>query len=92
MAINQQSIELHIEELVLHGFTPGQRYQVAADIQMELSRLFAERGLPASFNGGFHIDQLNAGSLQANNVADKTSAGSRIAGAIYNSFLPSNKK
>lgn len=92
MAINQQSIELHIEELVLHGFAPGQRYQVAAGLQMELNRLFAEKGLPASFNGGFHIDQLNAGSFLANDTADNTSAGNRIAGAVYNSFMPTDKK
>jgi hypothetical protein len=87
MAINKQSIEVNIDELVLHGFSPLERYQVAADLQMELSRLFTEKGLPASFNNAVSIGRLNAGSFQFNNENKKISTGSQIAGSVYNSLM-----
>lgn len=92
MAINKQTIEVNIDELVLHGFSPLERYQIAADLQMELTRLFTERGLPASFNSGVMIDRLNAGSFQYGNGNKKTSTGSQIAGSVYDSFAADNNK
>ena len=92
MAVNKQTIELHIEELVLHGFSPAQRYQIAAELQLELTRLFTEKGLPQSFNNAVNIQQLNAGSFQLNDTNKKNSAGSQIASLAYDSFLAGNKK
>lgn len=91
MAINKQTIEVNIDELVLHGFSPLERYQVAADLQAELSRLFTEKGLPLSFNNAVMIERLNAGSFQFNKDNKKVSAGSQIAGSVYNSFIADNK-
>ena len=44
-------IELHIEELVLHGFAPGDRHPIGDAVEHELIRLFAEQGLPSLLNG-----------------------------------------
>jgi hypothetical protein len=90
MAINKQTIEVNIDELVLHGFSAFERYQIAADLQMELTRLFTERGLPASFNNAVRIDSLNAGSFQFSDNK-KTSTGLQIAGSVYDSFAVNNK-
>jgi hypothetical protein len=37
------SIELHIEELVLHGFAPADRYLIGGALERELARLLAAR-------------------------------------------------
>ena len=37
-------IELHIEELVLHGFAARDRQRIAAAVQLELSRLMGTAG------------------------------------------------
>jgi len=92
MAINKQAIEVNIDELVLHGFPAGERYQVAADLQMELTRLFTEKGLPASFNSAVMIERLNAGSFQFNNENKKVSPGSQIASSVYDSFTVNHNK
>jgi len=92
MAINKQTIEVNIDELVLYGFSLHERYQIATDLEMELTRLFTEKGLPASFNNAVSIDRLNAGSFQFDNGHKKTSAGSQIAGSVYNSFAADNNK
>ena len=38
------NIELHIEELVLHGFSPRDRDAIGEAVQRELTRLFVEQG------------------------------------------------
>lgn len=39
------NVELHIEQLVLHGFAPSDRYRIGAAIQQELARLLAQQGI-----------------------------------------------
>jgi len=39
-------IEVHIEELILEGFAPGDRWRVGAAVQEELGRLFSRQGVP----------------------------------------------
>src|SRR3712207_3298477 len=57
------NIELHIEELVLHGFAPGDRYRIGEAVQRELARLFAEQGVPPSLVGGGEVAHLDGGSF-----------------------------
>ena len=42
---NARSIELHIEELLLHSFSPGDQYHIGEAVEQELSRLLADRGV-----------------------------------------------
>jgi len=84
--MNQQ-VEIYIDELILHGFQPGERYQVAAAVESELYRLFTENGVPASIRQGGNIPSLNAGSFQRNNAP-----GMQIAGSVYNALANTGKK
>ena len=40
--------ELNIEELVMHGFTPGDRHRIGEAVEQELTQLLADRGVPQS--------------------------------------------
>ena len=40
--MNRGPIHLHIDELVLEGFEPSQRHQIADAVQQELARLLEE--------------------------------------------------
>ncbi|MEO8353231.1 MAG: hypothetical protein ABI680_15995 [Chthoniobacteraceae bacterium] len=44
-----REIDVHIEELVLHGFDPHSRWSVADALENQLRGLLAERGLPAAW-------------------------------------------
>jgi hypothetical protein len=78
-----QDIELHIDELVLHGIAPGDRHRVAGAVQQELTRLFAEQGLPAALSGEFEVERLNAGDFVAGPGVDAATIGRRVARAVY---------
>ncbi|HEX5503432.1 MAG TPA: hypothetical protein VFW96_12475 [Thermomicrobiales bacterium] len=75
------AVELRIEELVLHGFAPGDRAPLGAAVERELARLFAERGVPPALLGGGEIARLDAGSFTAERGVEAT--GARVARAVY---------
>jgi len=78
------AIELHVEELVLEGFAPAERHAVADAFERELSRLFAERGLPAAREGagGASFD-VDAGSVRLAPGTRAGAAGAQLARAVY---------
>lgn len=82
------NVELHIEELVLHGFSPSDRYRIAAAVERELSRLLAEQGTPPTLARGGDIGHLDGGSFGAKPGAGPEAIGARVAQAVYGAFSP----
>ena len=76
-----REIEVHIEELVLHGFAPEDRWSIGDALERELRALLAEKGVPSTwFSSPARID---AGSLPATSVPKAAATGAGIAGAIH---------
>ena len=80
------AVELHIGELVLHGFAPAGRYTIADAVERELARLFAERGVPLGLAPGGEIDRLDGGQLQLAPGSDGQAIGLGVAQAVYRSL------
>jgi hypothetical protein len=74
------NIELHIEELVLDGFEPHQRHEIAEALRARLGEVLVERGLPPSLADTGAID---AGSIS---FGGATRTGTAAADAIYRGF------
>jgi hypothetical protein len=77
------NIELHIEELVLHGFAPGDRHLIGDAVERELKRLFAEQGAPASLAQIGARDYLDGGAFEAPRAARAGAIGAQIAQNLY---------
>lgn len=77
------NIELHIEELVLHGFEPGDHYRIAQAVEAELTRLFAEQGVPPSLVQGGGIPHLDGGTFEAAPGSTAETIGARVAQTLY---------
>jgi hypothetical protein len=73
-------IEVQIEELVLHGFRPSERYPIADAMQAELARLLTEQGL--SMTNDAALEQLNADAIRLNPKARGETTGTQIARAV----------
>jgi hypothetical protein len=76
-------VELDIDELVLHGFAPGDGDQIGAAIRRELARLFAEQGLPAGLGTGGAVPRLDGGGFQVAAGATTDIIGAQVAQAVY---------
>lgn len=82
-SVSHASLELHIGELVLDGFPALDRAQLGAAIQQELSRLCAERGVPASLGQAGQVASLDGGEFLMEPGATAQVIGSQIAQAVY---------
>jgi len=79
------NIHLHIERLVLDGLPVerGQGAHVQAAIEAELSRLFADRGVPSGLASGGAIPALDGGSFDVAPDARPDRIGVQVAQAVY---------
>ncbi len=78
-----RAIELHIDELVLHGFSPADRLRIGSALEGELARLLAEGTLPVALASAGHIESLDAGSFERSPHATPAWIGGQVARAVY---------
>ena len=85
-----RKIELHIEELVLHGFAPGDRYTIADAVERELSHLLAQQftpftspGIPTTWVHDSGNLRLDAGAFNVAPESRADSIGVQIAQAVH---------
>jgi hypothetical protein len=76
--MNPREIEVHIEELVLHGFPRSARWQIADAIGNELRARLTRDGIPVAWQSSPR--QLDAGSIKSSAQAG---LGAKIARAIH---------
>jgi hypothetical protein len=79
-------MELRIEELVLHGFAPGDRYAVGDTVERELARLLGEQGVPISLRSENAMDEMRGPTFNATHDAKAPAIGRQIARAVYQGF------
>ena len=77
------NIDLRIEELYLDGFSPHDRFRIGRAIELELSRLIAENGIPKAWSLGQSLKNLDGGSFQVAKFTSPESIGTHVAQAVY---------
>ena len=77
------NIELHIEEMILHGFAPGDRDAIADAVRGELMRLFAEGGIRPALEGGGEMARIDGGAFDVRHGAGAEAIGTWIAERIH---------
>jgi len=77
------NVELHIEELVLHGFAPGDRHRIGEAVGRELQRLLAERGAPPLLHRNAELALMDAGEFNVRPNPKLEIVGAQVAQAIY---------
>ncbi len=78
-----KNIELHIEELVLHGFSPGDRHHIGEAMEHELARMLADRGVPESLAQGGEIASVDGGAFEVAPGSRAEVVGAQVAKAVY---------
>jgi hypothetical protein len=77
-------VHLHIDTLVLHGFSPGAAHQIGDAIQQELTRLIVAHGAPpAALRQAGEPAHLDAGRVSISAGMGPAAVGAQIAGAVY---------
>jgi hypothetical protein len=79
-------IELHIEEIVLHGFPSLDGRHIREVVQQQLTNLLARNGLPPSFSRDSSVTRLDGRVFQSAPGAGTGDIGTRIARNVYDSL------
>jgi hypothetical protein len=81
--VKPRSIQVHIERLVLEGVAPGDRAGIAASVQQELTRLFAQHGVPGPLSRGIALPGIDAGAFRVAHRSRPSALGGGVARALY---------
>ncbi len=86
--MNPATIELNIEELVLHGFSPHDAFRIGQAVERELSRLFRERGFVPDLQGAaaLQISSLDLGTFNLAENAPAGAIGNGLSKALFRGF------
>jgi hypothetical protein len=76
-------IHLHIEELVLHGFAPGDRQRLGEVVEQELTRMLSEPPVSPALKKNVSLDRVDGGAFCMANPAKPAIVGAQIAGAVF---------
>jgi hypothetical protein len=76
-------IDVHIEELVLHGFAPAERDRIAEAVQLELSRLMTAKGQANFLKKPLSLERIDGGAFKVQAGAKPDTTGTQIARAVY---------
>jgi hypothetical protein len=77
------NVALHIEDLVLHGFAPGDRHAIAEGLRHELAHLLAEHGPPPTLAQGVDAPQISGLSFAVPEQAQPERVGAQIAQSVW---------
>ncbi|MFP5261551.1 MAG: hypothetical protein ACLGJB_06555 [Blastocatellia bacterium] len=81
--MNRPNVELYIEELVLHGFVPGERHDIGEAVERELTRLFAEQGAPPQLSHSSQTARMDAGAFEVSPDSKPEVIGTQVAQTLY---------
>ena len=76
-------VELHIEELVLHGFRSGDRFYVGDAMERELAQLLGKQGLPALLRQQSFVERLDAGTFKVTPGTKPRGIGTQLAQSLH---------
>jgi hypothetical protein len=74
-------VEIVIDELILHGFSPAERYSIGDSLTQELEQLIVEQGYQAHENVDIPVLKTAPVKLQSN--AKPGMVGSQVAQAVF---------
>jgi hypothetical protein len=84
--MRQKKIEINIDELILNGFSPNERYDIGESMEHELMQLFSEQGIPPQFEKGGEIGNIDGGEVEILQNFKSNAIGEQIARTIYRSI------
>ena len=85
------NIELHIDKLVLHGFSAGNSHRIGEAVERQLTRILTEQGMPTSLSHGGERPDINGGTFNTATNTHARTIGIKIAQSVYSGFKNEKK-
>lgn len=81
--MQNKNIELHIEQLILHGFLASDRHRIAGAVERELTNLLTDKGISPPMSKDFNAVSLDGGTIEISQNSPAEKVGSQVAHSIY---------
>jgi hypothetical protein len=78
---HSSSVIIEIDELILEGFAPSEKYRIADAVQQELARLLTAQSV--HWTRGAELEQLRVDAAGVHPRAPSATNGAHIARAVY---------
>ena len=78
-----RQVNIHIGELVLHGFPAHDRRRIARAMERELARLCEDEGQPESWRPSLAVERIDGGAIKVATRSGAAKTGRDIARAVY---------
>jgi hypothetical protein len=82
------TLEVHIERIVLHGYSPGDTHRLGEVLEAELSRLVQNRGIDRSAVNNRSIERIDGGSIKLASPPKIDTLGVKLAGNVHQLLAP----
>ncbi len=79
-------VELSVDEFVLHGFRPSERFAIGDAFQAEMERILAGTKPGETFRAHRELSRLAAGPITLTVRMRPESVGAQVARAVYGSL------
>ncbi len=86
------AVELHIDELVLTGFAPGDRFHIRDAVERELTRLLSADRTRSFGSESIAVERVDGGRFQVAPGAKAQTVGGQIAETLYRQISPQQKR
>jgi hypothetical protein len=81
--LDEPNVVMKIEQMILEGFGPSDRYRIGDSVQNELERIFTEQGVSWTINKSIEIETLDGGEFATTRPIRARSVGNQLAQSVY---------
>ena len=86
------SVEVSIDELVLHGFSAADRYSIGDALSLEIERRLAESNAHSFLSQDANLSLINAGRIALPPNAKPTWVGAQVGRTVFGSLMNSRPR
>jgi hypothetical protein len=86
--LTRTPVHVHIDNVVLFGFSTGSARRIADGLSAELDGLFSRSGVPVPMMLAHAAPRLDAGTVRTASNTAATTIGRQVANAVYRVARP----
>lgn len=92
MPLPRPTLEVHIDRLVLHSYSPVDTHRLGEAVQTELFKLVEKLGFDYSAVNAFSIERLDGGLLKITSQPKIEALGAQLANCVHQVLISSAVK
>jgi hypothetical protein len=85
--VGVSNVEVQIDELMLEGFAPADRFRIADGIKRELARLITEHGMERPAGSRARVAKLDAGSFRVAANRNAEGIAQQVARTVHGGLV-----